>query len=430
MKLTPLENWIVDRTGIEEKSRVKLEAFQLSRLIEALEYAKNNSRFYKEHLENVDINSINSFKDFEKVPFTSPQDIKDRSLDFLCVSQSAVKRIVTLNTSGTSGDEKRIYFTEEDLNYTTDFFQYGMSCLTDETDRVLVLLPSNAYGSIGYLLKKALEKSNTYCTVHGVLRDLEAVEKCIIDENINCIVGIPMQILYLSRTKKETFKRIDKVLLSTDYIPDVLVKELNDKFSCKVFNHYGTTEMGYGGGVECEVLKGCHMREGDFYFEIINPDTGEVVPDGEFGEVVFTTFHRQAMPLIRYRMGDIAAFLKEPCKCGTFLKTMHKVMGRIENKVVVNNQTIYLRELDELILKFEQVMDFKARLDYEDRLVIQITLLHDEEIDTKEEIKNKLYEKLGDKIRLNFIWEIDDRSPTITNSMIKRKIIDGRKEII
>ncbi|PKM49280.1 MAG: AMP-binding protein [Firmicutes bacterium HGW-Firmicutes-7] len=430
MKLTPLENWIIDKTGIDRKDRLALEAYQLNQLKEALYYSKKNSRFYQEHLKEVDIESIHTIKDFESIPFTFSEDIKKQSLDFLCVPQREIKRIVTLNTSGTSGDEKRIYFTHKDLELTVDFFQIGMSCLTDETDRVLVLLPGEAYGSIGDLLKKALTLSNIPCFVKGVLTDVEETAKYIEENQITCIVGIPLQILYLSRMKSEIFrKRIRKVLLSTDYVPEVLVSELAQLAQCKVFNHYGMTEMGYGGGVECEALKGYHMREGDLFFEIIDPDSGKVVEDGQYGEVVFTTFKRQAMPLIRYRTGDMAAFSNKKCECGAFLKTMHKVTGRINNKVTLKNGgAIHLRELDELILKYYDIIDYKAILKAGDHLVL---LLRTSVLIVKNSIEKELIksilEKIQKPINISIIWMLDDGLPKISNSMMKRKIVDFRK---
>lgn len=430
MRITPLENWILSRTGIDTKSKESLEEYQFNQLMKTLNYAKENGRFYKEKLEHIDIDSIRSMKEFAAIPFTFPEDIRRNSLDFLCVSQTKVKRIITINTSGTSGDEKRIYFTEEDLKGTIDFFQYGMSCLTDETDRVLVLLPGKAYGSIGDLLKRALALSKVECVVHGVLTNLEEVEQCVVENNITCIVGIPMQVLYLSRTKSELFRNyIKKVLLSTDYVPDVLVRELKDRFNCDVYNHYGMSEMGYGGGVECEALNGYHLREGDLYFEIVNPKTGEAVKEGEYGEVVFTTFRREAMPLIRYRTGDIARFRETPCTCGTFLKTMDKVTERILNKVVLENlEEIHLRDLDEAILQFKEILEYKASLVENELLLITVTTKdYNEFIRMKEEIANRIYDRLNFYINLEIKWQQDDRTPKITNSMVKRKIYDLRK---
>ncbi|TCO71825.1 DVU_1553 family AMP-dependent CoA ligase [Marinisporobacter balticus] len=430
MKLTPLENWILHRTSIGTKSREALEEYQFSQLIKTLNYAKEKSRYYRRELRHIDIDSIKSMRYFAAVPFTFPQDIIKNPRDFLCVAQKEIKRIVTMNTSGTSGDEKRIYFSEKDLKGTIDFFQHGMRCLIDQRDHVLVLLPGNAYGSIGDLLKKALRLSDIECIVHGVLTNLEEVKRCIEENNITCIVGIPMQVLYLSRMKSDVFrKHIKKVLLSTDYVPDVLVRELKDQFNCDVFNHYGMTEMGYGGGVECEALNGYHLREEDLYFEIVNPKTGAIVNDGQYGEVVFTTFNRQAMPLIRYRTGDIARFSTIACACGTFLKKMDKVIGRMTNKVVLkNSKEIHLRELDEIILAFREVLDYNATLYNDDMLSLLLILNDSSEFERmKEEITNRIYDRLNFKLDLDINWQPDDRTPKITNSMIKRKIYDFRK---
>lgn len=430
MKSTPLENWIVNRTGIDRKSKEALEEYQRKQLINTLHYAKENSRFYKEKLGKIDIDSIQSLKDFMDIPFTFAEDIRKNSLDFLCVSQTQVKRIITINTSGTSGDEKRIYFTQEDLNDTIDFFQYGMSCLVDETDRVLVLLPGKSYGSIGDLLKKALTLAKVDCVVHGVLTNLEEVEKCIEENEITCIVGIPMQVLYFSRTKSEIFgEYIKKVLLSTDYVPDVLVKELKDRFNCDVYNHYGMSEMGYGGGVECEALMGYHLREGDLYFEIVNPTTGEVVKEGEYGEVVFTTFRRQAMPLIRYRTGDIARFSSKDCECQTFLRTMDRVSERILNKVVLKDlKEIHLRELDEIILQFREIADYHASLSEDEKLIITVTMMdHKESKQLLQVLTNQINNSFHFKINVEINCQQEGTTTQITNSMIKRKIVDLRK---
>ena len=434
MKKTPLENWIIDKTHIKDRNRMALEEYQLNKIKETIYYAKKNSSFYGQQLKNIQVEDFCSLKDLQDIPFTFPQNISQNPFGFLCVPQGEVKRIVTLNTSGTSGEQKRIFFSEEDLELTIDFFRYGMSCLTDKTDSVLVLLPGNAYGSIGDLLKKALEKSGIECIVHGVLIDPEEAAKCIEEKNITCIVGIPMQVLYLSRAKNVVFKRkIKKVLLSTDYVPKVLINELTYKCGCRVYNHYGMTEMGYGGGVECEALNGYHMREGDLYFEIINPDTGEALENGQYGEVVFTTLTRCAMPLIRYRTGDMAAFSSTSCPCGTFLKTMKSVLGRIDNRVVLEeNQFLYLRELDEIVLSFEDVIDYKAHMDFGDRLILEITTQSCEVFkQVKDEMKLRiqdiLFHKLGYESNIEVISNHENKPAKVTNSMIKRKILDYRK---
>lgn len=433
MRLTPLENWIIASSGIPERKKELLEEYQLERIRETMRYAKNNSRFYREQLNHINADEIRSFEDLQKIPFTYPRQISNNPLEFLCVSQSEIKRIVTLKSSGTTEADKRIYLTQEDLNLTVDFFKYGMSCLVDKADRVMVLLPGNSYGSIGDLLKKALGLAGIECFVHGVMADALETARCIVEKNITCIVGIPIQVLHLSRTESEAFKRIKKVLLSTDYVPEVLIAELTNQYGCRVFTHYGMTEMGYGGGVECEALNGYHMREADLYFEIVNPQNGNPTPDGKKGEVVFTTLTRKAMPLIRYRTGDIASFSTKPCACGTFLKTMNRVQGRTNNRICIEkNSFVSLSELDEIILSFGKVMDYKAYLSKKDFLTIKITTENDTAYESvKDEIacnvKKIIFDKLLNNSHLQIEINRENGLDKITNSMVKRKIYDLRK---
>lgn len=432
MKTTPLERWIVERAELETPSQEVLQAYQLGELLKTLAYAKEKSRFYQSALSDIELNSIKTLKDFERIAFTTPEDIKQSAHDFVCVPSSDIERIVTLNTSGTTGDEKRLFFTHEDLEATIDFFHYGMRCLVDESDKVMVLLPGPSYASIGDLLKKALAHSGISCIVHGVLNDVEKTAQCIEEHNITCIVGIPMQVLYLSRVKPELFYRhIKKVLLSTDYVPDALVEALSNEGACKVYNHYGMTEMGYGGGVECECLGGYHLRENHLYFEIINPMTGECVNDGEYGEVVFTTFNRQAMPLIRYRTGDMARISTKPCACGTFLRTMEKVRGRIANHICIHEHEMHLRDFDEILLRFSFVLDYQLTVRENNVLHLMLVLSNKEDF---EGVKTEIIQRIREHFHVDFelFMEVleDDHSPKITNSMIKRKLQDCRQGAI
>ena len=435
MKKTPLEDWIVNRTGIAAGNQTELEAYQLKKILETINYARKNSAFYKNHLAAIGPGTINSLADLKNIPFTDGEELQKAPYSFVCVPQQKIDRIVTLNTSGTNGERKRLFFTDQDLERTVDFFNYGMRSLIDRSDRVLVLLPGNTYGSIGELLKKALTLSGVPCTVFGLLTDLDEVEKTIEANQITCIVGIPIQVLYLSRMKSDVFKRrIRKLLLSTDYVPAAMVDELHRKFNCQVFTHYGMTEMGYGGGVECEAQNGYHLREADLYVEIVDPYSGAPVENGEYGEVVFTSLTREAMPLIRYRTGDIAAFSVESCPCGTFLRTLKKVEGRFNNRIKLGDDVfLELKRLDEMILRFEEIVDYQAVLEDDNHLNIEIAL-YDESHDAR--IKEQLSTMIQEYIKNSFSITLEvnvsanqEKKPNqLKNSMFKRKIYDMRKE--
>jgi phenylacetate-coenzyme A ligase PaaK-like adenylate-forming protein len=151
------------------------------------------------------------------------------------------------------------------------------------------------------------------------------------------------------------------VLLSADNVPDAISNELRRIWGCEVFTHYGMTEMGFGGGVECEARNGYHLREADLYIEIVDPETGRSVSEGDPGEVVFTTLTRKGMPLIRYRTGDVSRFVPGPCSCGTVLKTLARVKSRLRSThPLAQEGRLSMTDLDEAIFPIEGVLDFSA----------------------------------------------------------------------
>lgn len=367
IKTTSLESWIKrkingDSSGV--LTRQQIEDYQLVKLQETLNWATSKSRFYTRLYSGLDY-KIASFQDLRKLPFTTSEDLKENPLDFLCVSQNDVNRIVTLQSSGTTGKPKRLFFTEADQELTIDFFQYGMLTLVKPGDRVLIMLPGEIPGSVGDLLRIGLERAGVTGVVHGLVTNQEATLEQIERENINVLVGIPTQVLSLARYKDSkggsVCLSLRSVLLSTDYVPQAIVQEVERAWGCKVFNHYGMTEMGLGGGIECEGFCGYHLREADLYLEIIDPISGLPVLDGQLGEVVFTTLTRSAMPLIRYRTGDMSRFMPGRCACNTVLKRLELIKSRDR---VYLTQTDYLTmaDFDEVLFVLDNVLDFEVIL--------------------------------------------------------------------
>jgi len=300
-----------------------------------------------------------------RLPFTTSDDLKEHPLRFLCVSQSIIERCVTLQSSGTTGPAKRLFFTKDDLEQTLDFFHHGMSTLVHPGDRVMILLPgSGRPDSVGDLLSRALARMDVQSLLPG--HDPETTPDAIVQQGITCLVGAPVPVLALARCghgENCLKNRIKSVLLTADNIPAAIVDAVENDLNCKVYCHYGMTEMGWGGGVECEVRNGYHLREADLFVEIIDPETGRPLPDGESGEIVVTTLTRAGMPLIRYRTGDISRFHASPCPCGTVLKRLDRITGRIsEGDCLVSGMSLTLPILDEALFSLPGVMDFRAGL--------------------------------------------------------------------
>lgn len=368
MDITPLENWISSKIGISDRpDQTRLREYQLKKLRETLRLVSENSRFYKERLGGLLPESVQSMADVTRLPFTYPADIAARGTDFLCVSPRDIDRIVTLSTSGTTGNPKRVYFTEEDQELTTDFFHHGMTTFTDASDRVMIFMPGSTEGSVGDLLTKGLARFGCASVIYGPIKNYQDAMSALIGENINGIVGIPSQIFTLSRYGSKEQIRLKSVLLSADYVPRAASESIHEAWGADVYGHYGMTETGLGGGVECRARDGYHMREADLLYEIVDPASGLPVSDGEYGEVVFSTLTRRGMPLIRYRTGDRSCFLTSPCPCGTVLRRLDRISGRISEAVPLpDGRTLSITQLDEIILTEPGITAYKAELTEKD----------------------------------------------------------------
>ena len=365
--LTPLEPWIHSKIGLPPGTKLTRDAlnnYQLERLRATVDHARNQSPFYRKHLEGIDGAGLDTLADIARLPFTTPADILADDLRFLCVSQGEIERVVTLRSSGTTNEAKRLHFTAQDLELTVDFFRHGMGAMVMPGERVLILMPGELPGSVGDLLTQGLARMEARGIVHGIVRDESAAIAEIIDKEIDCLVGLPVQLLGLARHADAAtipLGRIKSVLLSADYVPRTIVREIENAWGCPVFNHYGMTEMGLGGVVDCGARSGGHVREADLYFEIIDPATGHPVPDGERGEVVFTTLTRTGMPLIRYRTGDLSRFIPKPCRCGTVLKRLEWVKGRLAGQVRLGGKYLLsMADLDEVLFPLPGLLNFQV----------------------------------------------------------------------
>lgn len=370
MRRTPMDKWISSKISknplTENLSQTEVDHYQLEKLSEIIDYVKSESPFYKANLRDLPGKCLLSLDDMRQFPFTSAEDLQDRASKFICVSQSEVQRVVTLRNPGVDPKTRRLYFTADDVEQTIDFFHHGMSTIVEPGQRVLILMPGDRPDTVGDLLVRALERMDVEGIVYGFVHDPANAIREIVRQQIDVVVGVPTNTLSLARHPESHLigrGRIKNVLLSSDYVSPAIVREFERVWSCSVFNHYGSTEMGFGGGVECNAFCGYHMREADMYFEIVDPDSGESKGPGEPGEVVFTTFTRKAMPLIRYRTGDLSRSLPGPCPCGSPLRRLERVRGRICDFVRLGgNHWLGIPDLDDALFGVHELIEYRSIL--------------------------------------------------------------------
>ena len=437
MYKTLYEKWMEDRismaTGVKKLSGDGLKSYQLVEIRKTINIAKRG-KFYGEALKDINSDDIKEFKDFNKIPFTTSEDLVNNPKNFLCTPLDQISRIVTMTSSGTMGAPKRIFFTENDLKATTEFFAFGMLNIVTTGQRVLILMPGSSPSSIGKLLKAGLKEAGCEGIIYGPVFDIWDALETIKSKKIDCIVGLPIQVFYLAKLKGRDVRykniKLKSILLSADYVPRSLCIIVSRAFNCPVFTHYGMTEMGYGGGVECSALNGYHMRDVDLYTEIIDPLTGKNVSMGSYGEVVFTTLRREGMPLIRYKTGDVARFLPKNCACSNAFKRMDYVKGRTSEYLKLKNgQLLSIGMIDEVMFGIENVLDYRATISIKEKIVLSLSIkLVDPKISMKfSDIENCIRRDkcLGllvenNNIIIEFGGIIDDFE--ISNGMIKRNL--------
>lgn len=361
----PLDAWTAQQIGrpAAPLTRAELAAYQLRQLRQTLAWAKAKSPFYRRLLTDFDAARLATLDALRELPLTTADDLRRNDPPLLCVSQSEVCRIVTLETSATSGPAKRIFFTAQDQAATLDFFDHGMRVLAQPGDRVLILFPGERPGSVGDLLAQALRRQGATPIAYGWPQDLAAAAAALRRARPDVVVGAPVPLLAVARHAAADGQPLGvrRVLLSADQASAAVRRGLAQLWGCEIFEHYGMTEMGLGGGVDCAAHAGYHLRESELLVELIDPASGAAVADGEPGEVVFTTLTRRGMPLIRYRSGDISRRLPGICACGSKLTRLERIHRRIGGGVDLGGAgELLIGALDEAIFPLASVADFAA----------------------------------------------------------------------
>jgi phenylacetate-coenzyme A ligase PaaK-like adenylate-forming protein len=369
IQITPLEASIARKIGSAGTTIDcgQLAAYQLQKLRETIEYVSLRSPFYRDKLSAHPPAALACLADLGGFPFTTSEELREQGLRFLCVSQDEISRVVTLSSSGTTGTPKRVFFTADDQHLTVDFLACGTANLAEHGDRVLVLLPGETPGSVGDLLAAGISRFGAVPVRYGMIRSLAEALRQLTAAGATTIIGLPVQVLALARyaEARGVTPRIKSVALVSDHVPASIVAELKQLWQCVVFEHYGATEMGLGGGVDCQAHAGYHLREADLYFEIVDPRTGELVPDGQLGEIVFTTLTRRGMPLIRYRTGDLSRIFAGPCACGSVLRRLDRIKSRGAALALLPHDpegSLTMAMLDEGLFKVPGLIDFEASI--------------------------------------------------------------------
>ncbi|MDR1922428.1 MAG: phenylacetate--CoA ligase family protein [Candidatus Adiutrix sp.] len=375
----------------ESRPEASLAHFRVRLLKRTIEHAIGRSPHYRRQMEAAGaaleiLTAVKTHDDASTVerliqaalaclPFTRPDELAAAPDDFLAVSQTEVEGVISLPSSGSTGPVKRVYSSASDLESTVDFFFHGMRGLVSlkNGDRAALMMSGDRPGSVGDLLSRAMARLRIPMMLAGFPPQEAGSRptwlKKLIDWRPSCLVGLPRQVLELSRCRlaASLSPGLRTILLSGDVVAESARRHLADALTAEVFIHYGLTEFGLGGAVECRERLGPHLREADLLVEIIGPDGRTVNEAGRRGEIVITSLTRQAMPLLRYRTGDEGAFAPGPCACGSIMRRL-LTFGRLADRIsLADGRHLGLSDFEEALLPLPFVRWFELTL-HEDGL--------------------------------------------------------------
>ena len=342
---------------IETASRDYLSAVQSARLIKMVANCYENVPFYRQKFDELGLlpGDIHSIADLRKLPFTVKQDLRDTyPFGLFAVPREKLARIQA--TSGTSGKQTIVGYTQEDIRVWSQSVARALAAAgCTKEDFVHIAYGYGLFtGGLGLHYGAELLGATVIPLSSGNTQRQVNILK---DFGSNFLCCTPSYALYIGETVAEM--GIDPKTLplragifGAEPWTDNMRKEIERLLDIRAYDIFGTAEItGPGVSYECEAFDGLHVCEDFFYPEIIDPETLEPLPDGEFGELVFTAIGKQALPMLRYRTRDISAITHEPCACGRTLVRMYKPKGRSDDMLIIRGVNVFPSQVEHVILE-------------------------------------------------------------------------------
>ncbi len=424
---------------IETMPLDQLQKLQSERLVEQVRFVYDNVKFYHDRMDEMGVSpeDIKGIEDLHKLPFITKDDLKEQyPYGMVAVPLKDCVRIQS--TSGTTGKRVVAFYTQGDIDVWEDCCARAIVAAggTDED----VCQVSYGYGLFtgGPGLNGGSHRVGCL-TVPMSSGNTDRQLQFMTDLGSTILCCTPSYAMNLSESINERGLRDQIKLKSGIFGAEPWTEEmrhnLEESLGLKAYDIYGLTEVsGPGVAFECEEQNGMHIQEDHFIAEVINPDTGEVLPDGEVGELVFTCITKKAFPLLRYRTRDLCRLTREPCPCGRTHVRMSKVLGRSDDMLIVKGVNVFPSQIETVLLNQGYQANYQIivdRVGNTDSIEVQVELTP-EMLSEKKSISIDAREKAlvaGLKSMLGIRVDVKVVQPkTITRSEGKAaRVIDKRK---
>ena len=417
----------------------QLKKLQSEKLVKQVQWVWDRVPYYRAKMEAKGVTpaDIKGVEDLHKLPFLSKDDLRDQyPAGLLAVPLKDCVRIHS--TSGTTGRRVVVYYTQHDVDLWYDCCARAIMAAGGTEDDVCQVCYGYGLFTGGLGLDGGSHKVGCL-TLPMSTGNTDRQLQFMLDMQATILSCTPSYAAYLGESLKEAGYTPDQIPLKAGIFgaepwTEEMRQDIQNTLGIKAYDIYGLTEMsGPGVAYECEEQHGMHVNEDHFLVEVIDPDTGEQLPDGAKGELVFTSLDKEAFPLLRYRTRDICILDRTPCSCGRTHVRMTKPMGRSDDMLIIRGVNVFPSQIETVLLQEGYPPNYLIRVDRvnnTDTLDIDVELPAEHFSDTVREVEartkrltSKLRDMLGIQAAVHFVAP---KSLTRSEGKAKR-VIDNRK---
>lgn len=342
---------------IETASREKILDIQNEKIVKQVRHVYDNVKYYRNLMDaqGVSPDDIKSVDDIKKLPFLSKEDLRI-AYPYGLLGTDLKNCVRIHSTSGTTGKRVVAFYTQNDIDLWEECCARAIVAAGGSSDDICQVCYGYGLFTGGSGLHGGSHKVGCL-TLPMSSGNTERQIQFMMDLGATILCCTPSYAAYLGESLAEAgYKPEDNKLRAGIFGAEPWTEEMRrsieKSLGIKAYDIYGLTETsGPGVAFECEAQNGMHINEDHFYAEIIDPDTGEVLPDGEKGELVFTSLDKEAFPLLRYRTRDICVLSREKCSCGRTHVKMSKPMGRSDDMMIIRGVNVFPSQIEAVLLK-------------------------------------------------------------------------------
>ena len=354
---------------IETAPREKIIEIQNEKIVRQVRHVWENVPYYRRLMEEKGVtpDDIKTVDDIKKLPFLSKADLRD-AYPYGLLGTDLKNCVRIQSTSGTTGRRVVAFYTQHDIDLWEDCTARAIVAAGGTDEDVVQVCYGYGLFTGGPGLHGGSHKVGCL-TLPMSSGNTERQIQFMMDLGATILCCTPSYAAYIGETLAEMgYKPEDNKLkagiFGAEPWTEEMRRDIEKKLGIKAYDIYGLTETsGPGVSFECEEQAGMHINEDHFYAEIIDPDTGEVLPEGEKGELVFTSLDKEAFPLLRYRTRDICVLSRRPCSCGRTHVRMSKPMGRSDDMLIIRGVNVFPSQIETVLLKEGYTPNYQIVLD-------------------------------------------------------------------